>query len=713
MDNNNRQEIETNLGDNGVQISGSDGVPTIMNINDNKAGMTGLDTDRINKIIHEWSNGSHFHSFQTRRQQRIDGHINDMKKHLSTITVWQRQQCLKEADVYVKNIESERDMSRIIGLIDLDMFFAAVEIKYNPLLKDKPIAVGSEQMLGTSNYIARKYGIRPGMPGALAKRLCPQLIIIKGNYSSYSVESKAVMKIISEFDPNYMKMSLDEAYIDLTEYVIDIYCQQNVNFDRYCLKDCRQLPDDIWDTASLVMSKIRQRILDETQLSASAGIACNKMIAKVCSDINKPNGQHMVRGNRQEIEEFLVDTPIRKVCGIGPVSGQYLTALDIKTCKDLYHKRDIIRFALSQHNSDYYLRVGLGIGSHIISGDNEPQKSMSCERTVREISSFDAISDLMKELSEDLASDLIKRNQSCKTITIKLKKITFEVTLKSHTLPYYTCDSETILNVAKNLLETELSNTSANCRKYRLIGLKVSNLKSDDCDKRSTSQMTLSQIFKALKSNKNTETKVINSNETTGDNELTFNDINGDNEDIYTNGLDNDLNCISNVFECSVCFQEFHDKENLEMHENDCIDKILNITIDKSNVSETQNDEKDDKNDNNDVEELWPTLNIDNNDSNKSYLCPICANQLSFKDNVELNAHIDVCLNKNMCLELTKVPTRASTSNSTPKPVKTTKRMHSSDTKLNTKNSRNSESNNKKVESKKLQKTIDYFFHSQ
>ena len=134
--------------------------PTIMNLNSNKAGMSGLNSDAINRMIHEWSNGSNFHSFQTKRQQRIDEDIKQMMKRIKQMTEWQRMQCLRESDIRAKNIESSRDLSRIIVHIDLDMFFAAVEIKHRPELADKPIAVGSEQMLATSNYVARKFGIR-------------------------------------------------------------------------------------------------------------------------------------------------------------------------------------------------------------------------------------------------------------------------------------------------------------------------------------------------------------------------------------------------------------------------------------------------------------------------------------------------------------------------------------------------------------------------
>lgn len=144
-------------------VEGSASGPRIMNINANKGGMAGLDADAINRVMHEWSNGSNFHSFQVKRQQRIDEQIQQMKRDLNRMTEWQQIQCLKEADSLANTLESRRDMTRIIVHIDLDMFFAAVEMKHRPELANKPIAVGSEQMLATSNYLARKFGVRYGL----------------------------------------------------------------------------------------------------------------------------------------------------------------------------------------------------------------------------------------------------------------------------------------------------------------------------------------------------------------------------------------------------------------------------------------------------------------------------------------------------------------------------------------------------------------------
>ena len=536
------------------------------------------------------------------------------------------------------------------------------------------------------------------MPGILAKKLCPDLILLKHSFGNYSKESKQVMKIISEFDPNFCCMSLDECYIDLTEYTTELFCEQNKHFDKNLLKQSPELPNFLWDFGAQIVHNIRQRILTETKLSASAGIGPNSMIAKVCSDVNKPNGQHMVRGNRAEVEDFLEKTAIRKICGIGPVRTQYLTALNINVCKDLWHKRDVIRFAFSPFNADYYLRVGLGVGSTIILKDEEPRKSISSERTVGLISGFEPICDLFRELSQELVTDLNEKNQSCKTVTIKLKKITFEVSLKSQTLSNYTSDCETILSVAKKLLETELSNTPIEAQKYRLIGLKVSNLRDGSQRNVSTSQTTLSQIFTALNKNEDKNQITCDMSE---ESDHCLESETQSHKNIYSPIYDSDL------YECSVCFEKFNQKNIFENHENECIGQMLSNHLDDHLLEGF--DELPEPIESNDLKETDNSEKTGETSSDISCLCPICSIHMTFKDNDQLNRHIDMCLNKDKCQELTQVPVSSIQTTPEPKVSKVVKRS-SSDSKVRDKSNNSKKAKNK---SSKSQKTIDFFFHSQ
>jgi DNA polymerase kappa len=676
--------------------------PKLMDLNEYKAGMSGLNKEKVNKIIHETSKGSKFHSFQTKRQKRIDEQFTGFKNKLTQMTESQRIASVIEVNKLCQRVEQMRNLSRIIAHFDLDMFFAAVEIKLNPSLADKPIAVGSDRMIATSNYIARQYGVRAAMPGFVAKQLCPNLILIRHNFGNYSKESERVMEIISQFDPNFRSFSLDEVFIDLTDYVINLYSINEPNFDINSLNNCKELPQFLWDYAFEVVEQIRHKIESETQLTASAGISCNTLLAKVCTDERKPNGQFMVRGFLPEIQQFIAKTQVRKFCGIGPVAGQLLNALDINTGQDLWDKRHIIQYLFTPFTVESYMRIALGIGTFFLKSDDS-RKSMSCERTFGEISDFNEICDKLHELSDRLDSDLKSENKTCKTVTLKLKRVSFDVSLKSQTIPYYTNDSETIYNVGKSLLETELSITSPNEAKYRLIGLKVSNLKDDNNDdvKETKGQLTLSQIFKALNTTGNTNTECNNnSNVNTSD---YSSESNYESMDLIKNLNESDL------YECSICSQTFDHKFLLECHENECIDEAFNISANDDFNENSSQQTRDESN---------SSIHLDLQKSNESSeplssKCPICSKNLVFKDNVDLNRHIDICLNKDTYLELTQVPSSSSCSSSAySTPDNKSKKRVKSNTKANKNKSQKLIVKKESNDSKSSQKTIDFFFRS-
>jgi len=171
----------------------------------------------------------------------------------------------------IASIEEERDISRTWLYVDMDMFFAAVEIRDNPDLADKPVAIGNMSMISTANYVARKYGVRSAMPGFIAQKLCPDLIFVDINFKKYNEVSKVFKSILEDYDPNYESMGCDEASVDITDYL-------------------RSTEQDNDEGREKVAMEIRTRINEATRLTCSAGVACNKMLAKICSDMNKPNG---------------------------------------------------------------------------------------------------------------------------------------------------------------------------------------------------------------------------------------------------------------------------------------------------------------------------------------------------------------------------------------------------------------------------------------
>ena len=199
-------------------------------------------------------------------------------------------------------------MRKIIHL-DMDCFYAAVEMRERPELAGQPIAVGGGSRRGvvtTCNYEARKFGVRSAMPGFQARERCPSLVFLPVRFDLYRAESAKIRAIMREYTPLVEPLSLDEAYLDVS------------GLDRYA-----------WDIAK----EIRRRIFEETRLTSSAGIAPNKMLAKIASDWRKPNGQFAVTPD--QVETFIRDLPVRKIWGVGPKSAEKFERQGVKTCGDL------------------------------------------------------------------------------------------------------------------------------------------------------------------------------------------------------------------------------------------------------------------------------------------------------------------------------------------------------------------------------------------
>lgn len=195
----------------------------------------------------------------------------------------------------------------------MDCFYAAVEVKYRPELRGKPLGIGgpanTRSVLCTASYEARKFGVRSAMPSSQALRLCPQLILIPPHFELYKAESRKVREIMERFTKKIEPLSLDEAYLDVT--------------------DCEQFGG----SATLIAQEIRRLIYTELNLTASAGIAPNKFLAKIASDWKKPNGQFVIRP--QDVESFVKDLAVEKIFGVGKVTAQKMHELGLKTCGDL------------------------------------------------------------------------------------------------------------------------------------------------------------------------------------------------------------------------------------------------------------------------------------------------------------------------------------------------------------------------------------------
>ncbi|XP_041956006.1 DNA polymerase kappa isoform X2 [Alosa sapidissima] len=496
-----------------------EGILSRMGLNDNKAGMEGLDREKINKIILETSKGSKFYENELKKERQVNQRIEKMMEQKARITEQHLKTAQAQVDKMTSELERRRKLGRVIVHVDMDAFYAAVEMRDCPELKDKPMAVGSMSMLSTSNYHARRFGVRAAMPGFIAKKLCPQLVIVPLNFDKYRAVSTQVREVFADYDPNFLPMSLDEAYLDMTDHLeqrrswpeskrthytsaskteagkdgeppqaaSEVEDLSPVLFDD-SLTEFGQVPDQLGSaevfgtSAEEAVREMRFRIEQKTSLTASAGIAPNTMLAKVCSDKNKPNGQYRIPSDHQAVIDFIQDLPVRKVPGIGKVTEKMLGALDVHTCSQLGQRMALLSLLFSETSWHHFLQISLGLGSTHIERDGE-RKSMSTERTFGEMSDVEEQMSLCKELCEDLAQDLLKEGLKGKTVTLKLKNVSFVVKQRASTLQCAVSSAEEIFAAAKELLRVEIDAVKPEPLRLRLMGVRVSGFVGSD-DKR-------------------------------------------------------------------------------------------------------------------------------------------------------------------------------------------------------------------------------------
>ena len=345
--------------------------------------------------------------------------------------------------------------TRKIIHVDMDAFYASVEQLDNPELKGKPVAVGGSSKRGVvsaASYEARKFGVRSAMSSVLAKLNCPELIFVYPRFDRYKEISQKVRAIFYDYTNMVEPLSLDEAYLDVTE-------NKKGN-----------------PSATLIAKEIRERIYKEVGLTASAGISINKFIAKVASDYNKPNGQKTV--NPEEVITFLEVLDIRKFYGIGKVTAERMYQIGIFTGKDLKSKSLDFLSEKFGKSGKYYFYVVRGIHNSEVKS-NRIRKSLAAERTFSEnLSSEIFMIEKLDHISQEVSRRLESSKVAGKTITLKIKYSDFTLQTRSKTLPYFISDKVIILEQAKLLLYQENLKNSV-----RLLGISMSNLNTKKAKK--------------------------------------------------------------------------------------------------------------------------------------------------------------------------------------------------------------------------------------
>jgi DNA polymerase-4 len=336
--------------------------------------------------------------------------------------------------------------------VDMDAFYASVEQMDNPELRGKPVAVGgggSRGVVSAASYEARKFGVRSALSGVLARKYCPELIFVRPRFDRYKEISNKIREIFLDYTDLVEPLSLDEAYLDVT---------QNKKGN---------------PSATLIAKEIRERIFRETGLTASAGISVNKFVAKIASDVNKPNGQKTV--NPDEVESFLEQLPIKKFYGVGKVTTEKMYQLGIFTGTDL--KAQSIEF-LEKHfgkSGAYYYYAVRGIHNSEVKPERA-SKSVAAEHTFNEnLSSEIYMVEQLQGIAEQLDKRLKRYEVAGKTVTLKIKYSDFTTQTRSKTLPYFISDKGLILETATELLYQERMKESV-----RLLGISLTNLNTEE-----------------------------------------------------------------------------------------------------------------------------------------------------------------------------------------------------------------------------------------
>jgi DNA polymerase-4 len=339
----------------------------------------------------------------------------------------------------------------------MDAFFASVEQLDNPELRGKPVAVGGSgerSVVAAASYEARKFGVRSAMPSVTAKRLCPDLIFISHHFERYNELSDRVFDILKEYSDIIEPLSIDEAFLDVTTD------KKNIG------------------SATIIAKEIKKEIKSKTGLTASAGISVNKFLAKIASEIKKPDGLFVIPP--EEAEKFIEALPVEKFYGIGKVTAEKMHKLGIHNGADL-KRWDLVSLVRNFGKIGlFYYNIVRGIDERPVENDQE-RKSIGTELTFDKdlTTRFEIVAELYK-IEKELINRLEHSETAGRTVTLKIKFADFRQITRSKTLQNYIRDFDTLhREVAAIRKSLRLEGT-----RIRLLGVSISNLESDECSDR-------------------------------------------------------------------------------------------------------------------------------------------------------------------------------------------------------------------------------------
>lgn len=353
--------------------------------------------------------------------------------------------------------------------VDMDAFFASVEQRDQPDYRGKPLIVGgqpnSRGVVAACSYEARKFGIHSAMPSSRAYRLCPEAIFVPPRFEAYREVSNQIRAIFWRYASEVEPLSLDEAYLDVT-YTDDFEC-----------------------SATLIAQAIKRDILAETGLTASAGVSFNKFLAKIASDMDKPNGLYVIKP--EQGEAFVADLAIGKFHGIGPATEGKMKKIGIATGKELRQKSLVELVDNFGKSGQYYFNIARAIDERPVRSQRQ-RKSLGKETTfAQDILSLEDLTNKLEALAEQVLASLTKQNMQARTLTVKIKYANFQQITRSHTVEH-SLDLATL----KQLIPLLLSRTEAGHKTVRLVGLSLSGFDNPQAEKTQPQlDLILSDVF--------------------------------------------------------------------------------------------------------------------------------------------------------------------------------------------------------------------------
>ena len=356
---------------------------------------------------------------------------------------------MAEPDAAGANPEQKKAVRKIIH-IDMDAFYASVEQRDNPALRGKPVVVGGTPekrgAVCAASYEARRYGIHSAMPSRSAVQRCEHLIFVKPRFEAYRAVSEQIRAIFFDYTDLVEPLSLDEAYLDVT---VD---KRNIG------------------SAVMIAQEIRDRIKSNLHLTASAGVSINKFLAKIASDLDKPDGLSLIAPH--QAEEFIEKLPIEDFYGVGPATAAKMKGLGIRSGADLKSWSESELKAAFGKSGSYYYRVARAEDNRPVN-PNRIRKSIGAERSffkdLRQLSEMEAA---LQKVSKEVHQRLLKNKRNGYTLTLKIKYDNYDMVTRSKTLETPIKEQSEILQLAKALLSTHLEKK----RPVRLLGITLSNL---------------------------------------------------------------------------------------------------------------------------------------------------------------------------------------------------------------------------------------------